>query len=62
MDISSFGLLHEVLDLFDVSISFFFEALDVDGDDDMKVGDGTSHFSDFFEYNMVALGRGYGGK
>jgi len=36
-------------------ITSFLEAGNVNGKEEMDVGDGTSYFSDFFEDNVVAL-------
>jgi hypothetical protein len=50
------------LDFFDVSVGFGLESLNVNGNDNMKVGNGTSHFANFFEDDVVDLDRGNDGK
>jgi hypothetical protein len=57
-EVSGFGLLHEVLNLFDASLGFFIESLNVDGNNNVKVGNRASQISDFFKDDVAVLGRG----
>ncbi len=53
---SGWGCSLEISDLTDVQVGFVFESLNVHWDDNVSIGNGTSHFSHFLEDNLVFLG------
>jgi hypothetical protein len=55
LEVPGFGFHDKVLDLVIVLVSFLLESLDVNGDDNVEVREGTFHFSDFFENAVVIL-------
>ena len=55
LEVPGFGFHDKVLDLVIVLVSFLLESLDVNGDDNVEVREGTCHFSKFFENAVVIL-------